>query len=147
MRHGNRGRRFSRRSDHRKSMLENLAASLIKHEQITTTLHKAKDLRPFVEKLITLGKRGGLHARRQAHSALGEAKVTDKLFSTIAERYKTRAGGYTRIVRAGFRHGDAAAMALIELIDRDPAAKGTDAGPTKDAAKKAVEAEAAPAAA
>ncbi|MBM3597851.1 MAG: 50S ribosomal protein L17 [Alphaproteobacteria bacterium] len=141
MRHGNRGRKFSRRSDHRKSMFDNLAASLIKHEQITTTLHKAKDLRPIVEKLITLGKRGGLHARRQALSVLGEAKVTEKLFTTIAERYKTRQGGYCRVVRAGFRHGDAAAMALIELIDRDPAAKGTDSGPTKDAAKQSAEAE------
>src|SRR6185436_19793884 len=126
MRHGNRGRKFHRTAEHRKAMFSNLAGALIKHEQITTTLHKAKDLRPIVEKLITLGKRGGLHARRQAHSVLGEAKVTQKLFTTIAERYKTRQGGYCRVVRAGFRHGDAAAMALIELIDRDPAAKGTD---------------------
>lgn len=146
MRHGNNHRRFSRRSDHRKAMFENLSASLLKHEQITTTLHKAKDLRPIVEKLITLGKRGGLHARRQALSQLGDAKVTQKLFTVIADRYKERKGGYTRIVRAGFRHGDAAAMALIELLDRDPAAKGTDSGPTRDA-KKATEAEAAPAAA
>ncbi|MSP87295.1 MAG: 50S ribosomal protein L17 [Alphaproteobacteria bacterium] len=146
MRHGNHHRRFSRRSDHRKAMFENLSTSLLKHEQITTTLHKAKDLRPIVEKLITLGKRGGLHARRLVLSQLSDAKVTQKLFTVIADRYKERKGGYTRIVRAGFRHGDAAAMALIELVDRDPTAKGTDSGPTRDA-KKTAEAEATAAAA
>src|SRR5580698_9692717 len=121
MRHAKTHRKFNRRSDHRKSMLANLATSLIKHEQITTTLPKAKDLRPIVEKLITLGKRGGLHCRRQALSALQDTKITEKLFSTLAERYAARQGGYIRILKAGFRHGDNAAMAVIELIDRDPA--------------------------
>ena len=105
-------------------MFESLCASLIKHEQIRTTLPKAKDLRPIVERLITLGKRGGLHARRQAIAKLQDAKLADKLLTTLAERYGTRAGGYTRIIKAGFRYGDDAAMAVIELVDRDPAAKG-----------------------
>ena len=108
-----------------------MAAALIKHEQITTTLPKAKDLRPIVEKLITLGKRGGLHCRRQALSMLQDTKVTEKLFSTLAERYADRQGGYTRVIKAGFRYGDAAPMALIELVDRDPAAKGQDSGPVE----------------
>src|SRR5918912_3905240 len=106
MRHRLRGRGFSRTSAHRKAMFENLASALIKHEQIKTTLPKAKDLRPIVEKLITLGKRGGLHCRRQALAALQDPKITDKLFTTLAERYKERPGGYTRIIKAGFRHGD-----------------------------------------
>jgi len=110
-------------------MFENMAHALIKHEQITTTLPKAKDLRPIVEKLITLGKRGGLHARRQVLSALQDTKVTEKLFTAIAQRYATRQGGYTRIIKAGIRYGDAAPMAVIELVDRDPAAKGLDSGP------------------
>jgi len=101
----------------------------LKHEQITTTLPKAKELRPVVEKLITLGKRGGLHARRQAWSVLRDDAVTAKLFDALAERYKERKGGYTRVLKAGHRYGDAAAMALIELVDRDPAAKGQDSGP------------------
>jgi large subunit ribosomal protein L17 len=122
-------RGFSRSSAHRKAMFENLAAALIKHEQIRTTLPKAKDLRPIVERLITLGKRGGLHARRQAIARLQDAKLADKLLTILAERYSTRAGGYTRIVKAGFRYGDDAAMAVIELVDRDPAAKGQDSGP------------------
>jgi len=125
-------RGFSRTSAHRKAMFENLAGSLIKHEQIRTTLPKAKDLRPFAERLITLGKRGGLHARRQAIARLGDAKLADKLLTTLAERYADRAGGYTRIIKAGFRYGDNAAMAVIELVDRDPAAKGQDAGPRPD---------------
>jgi large subunit ribosomal protein L17 len=129
MRHRMRGRSFSRTSSHRKAMFESLCHALIKHEQITTTLPKAKDLRPIVEKLITLGKRGGLHARRQALAALQDTKITDKLFTTLAERYGSRAGGYTRIIKAGFRYGAAAAMAVIELVDRDPAAKGLDSGP------------------
>jgi large subunit ribosomal protein L17 len=129
MRHRMRGRSFSRTSSHRKAMFESLCHALIKHEQITTTLPKAKDLRPIVEKLITLGKRGGLHARRQALAALQDTKITDKLFTTLAERYGSRHGGYTRIIKAGFRYGDAAAMAVIELVDRDPAAKGLDSGP------------------
>ena len=129
MRHRMSHRGFSRTSAHRKAMFENLAASLIKHEQIRTTLPKAKDLRPIVERLITLGKRGGLHARRQAIGRLQNAKLADKLLTTLAERYRERPGGYTRIVKAGFRYGDNAAMAIIELVDRDPAAKGADSGP------------------
>ena len=132
MRHGMSGRKFSRTSAHRKAMFENMAAALLKHEQITTTLPKAKDLRPIVEKLITLGKRGGLHCRRQALSMLQDTTVTEKLFSAIAERYKERQGGYIRIVRAGFRYGDSAPMAVIELVDRDPAAKGLDSGPVAE---------------
>jgi len=130
MRHRLSGRKLNRTSEHRKAMFENLAAALIKHEQIRTTLPKAKDLRPIVEKLITLGKRGGLHARRQALAALQDGKLTDKLFSTLAERYSKRPGGYTRVLRAGFRYGDAAPLAMIELVDRDPAAKGLDSGPS-----------------
>jgi large subunit ribosomal protein L17 len=122
-------RGFSRTSAHRKAMFENLAAALLKHEQIRTTLPKAKDLRPIVERLITLGKRGGLHARRQAIAQLGDAKLANKLLTTLAERYAARPGGYTRIIKAGFRYGDDAAMAVIELLDRDPAAKGQDSGP------------------
>ena len=133
MRHGMSGRKFSRTSSHRKAMFENMAAALLKHEQITTTLPKAKDLRPIVEKLITLGKRGGLHCRRQALSMLQDTTVTEKLFSAIAERYKERQGGYIRIVKAGFRYGDSAPMAVIELVDRDPEAKGLDSGPVADA--------------
>jgi large subunit ribosomal protein L17 len=110
-------------------MFENLAAALIKHEQISTTLPKAKDLRPIVERLITLGKHGGLHARRQAIAKLQDAKLADKLMTTLAERYAARPGGYTRILKAGFRYGDDAAMAIIELVDRDPDAKGQDSGP------------------
>jgi len=129
MRHLIRGRSFSRKSAHRKAMFENMAHALLKHEQITTTLPKAKDLRPIVERMITLGKRGGLHARRQLIAALQDAKIADKVMTTLAERYKKRAGGYCRIVKAGFRHGDAAAMAMIELVDRDVDAKGQDSGP------------------
>ena len=131
MRHGMSGRKFSRTSSHRKAMFENMAAALLKHEQITTTLPKAKDLRPIVEKLITLGKRGGLHCRRQALSMLQDTTVTEKLFSALAERYAGRQGGYIRILKAGFRHGDNAPMAVIELVDRDPAAKGLDSGPVQ----------------
>jgi large subunit ribosomal protein L17 len=129
MRHRNSGRGFSRTSAHRKAMFENLAASLLKHEQIRTTLPKAKDLRPFVERLITLGKRGGLHARRQAIATLQNRGLADKLLTTLAQRYAARGGGYTRIIKAGFRHGDDAPMAVIELVDRDPEAKGKDSGP------------------
>ena len=133
MRHGMSGRKFSRTSSHRKAMFENMAAALLKHEQITTTLPKAKDLRPIVEKLITLGKRGGLHCRRQALSMLQDTIVTEKLFSAIADRYKERQGGYIRVVKAGFRYGDSAPMAIIELVDRDPEAKGLDSGPVAEA--------------
>jgi large subunit ribosomal protein L17 len=146
MRHKLRGRKLSRTSSHRKAMFANMAAALIKHEQISTTLPKAKDLRPIVEKLITLGKRGGLHARRQALATLKDTKLAEKLFSTLAERYKARAGGYTRVLKAGFRFGDAAPAAIIELVDRDPAAKGLDSGP-KPEAKAEPEAAAAAAAA
>jgi len=134
MRHRIRGRKLNRTSAHRKALFANMAAALIKHEQISTTLPKAKDLRPFVERLITLGKRGGLHARRQALAVLKDAKLTDKLFTTLADRYKERQGGYTRVLKAGFRFGDAAPAAVIELVDRDPAAKGLDSGPKPDAA-------------
>ena len=124
MRHGNHGRGFSRRSAHRKAMFENLAAALFKHEQITTTLPKAKDLRPIVERLITLGRRGGLHVRRQAIAVLPGKALADKLLTTLAERYEARPGGYTRIIKAGYRYGDNAAMALIELVDREPGRQG-----------------------
>ncbi len=129
MRHRIAGRSFSRSKSHRKAMFEALAHALLKHEQIKTTLPKAKDLRPQVERLITLGKRGGLHSRRQLIAALQDTKIADKVMTTLAERYATRAGGYSRILKAGFRHGDAAAMAVIELVDRDPEAKGLDSGP------------------
>jgi large subunit ribosomal protein L17 len=129
MRHRIRGRSFSRKSAHRKAMFDNMAHALLKHEQITTTLPKAKDLRPVVERLITLGKKGGLHARRQAMAALQDAKIVDKVMTTLAERYAKRPGGYCRIFKAGFRHGDAAAMAVIELVERDVDAKGKDSGP------------------
>jgi large subunit ribosomal protein L17 len=129
MRHRLRGRGFNRRSEHRNAMFENLAAALIKHEQITTTLPKAKDLRPIVEKLITLGKHGGLANRRRAIARLQSAPLANKLMTTLAERYAGRAGGYARIIKAGFRYGDNAPMAVIELVDRDPAAKGQASGP------------------
>ena len=129
MRHGLSGRKFNRKSQHRKAMFSNLSAALLKHEQIKTTLPKAKDLRPVVEKLITLGKRGDLHARRQAYAFLRDDAVVAKLFAVIGERYKDRNGGYTRVIKAGFRYGDAAPMAVIELVDRDPDAKGKDSGP------------------
>ncbi len=131
MRHRNKGRRFNRSSSHRKAMLSNLCNALIKHEQIKTTLPKAKDLRPVVEKLVTLAKRGGLHARRQAYAYLPEEKVVAKLFDELAGRYADRPGGYTRIIKAGFRYGDAAPMAIIEFVDRNADAKGTDSGPVQ----------------
>src|SRR5579872_2143335 len=137
MRHRMHHRGFSRTSAHRKAMFENLAAALLKHEQISTTLPKAKDLRPIVERLITLGKRGGLHARRQSIAKLQDAKLADKLMTTLAERYAARSGGYTRILKAGFRYGDDAAMAIIELVDREPDAKGQDSGPVESAEEEA----------
>jgi large subunit ribosomal protein L17 len=140
MRHRMSGRSFSRKSAHRTAMFENMAHALLKHEQITTTLPKAKDLRPVVERLITLGKRGGLHARRQVISALQDSKLADKVMTTLAERYATRPGGYCRILKAGFRHGDDAPMAVIELVDRDPDAKGLDSGPAQGAEAEAEEA-------
>ena len=131
MRHRLSGRSFSRTSAHRKAMFDNLCHALLKHEQISTTLPKAKDLRPIVERLITLGKRGGLHARRQLIAHLQDTKIADKVMTTLAERYKARPGGYTRILKAGFRYGDASAMAIIELVDRDIDAKGQDSGPVQ----------------
>lgn len=129
MRHGMSGRKLNRTSTARKALFANLTVALLKHEQIKTTLPKAKDLRPVAEKLISLGKRGDLHARRQAIAYLRDEKIVGKLFSVIAERYKTREGGYTRVLKAGFRHGDCAPMAIIELVDRDVSAKGLDSGP------------------
>ncbi|AQS83572.1 MAG: 50S ribosomal protein L17 [Acetobacter aceti] len=129
MRHGVAGRKLGVTSTHRAAMFRNMAVALIKHEQITTTLPKAKELRPVVEKLITLGKRGDLHARRQAYAQLRDDTIVSKLFSAVADRYKARTGGYTRVLKAGVRYGDAADMAVIELIDRDVNAKGLDSGP------------------
>jgi len=140
MRHGVSGRKLNRTSSHRKAMFGNLAAALIKHEQIKTTLPKAKDLRRVVEKLITTGKRGGLHARRRVNSVLHNDELTAKVLGPLAERYANRPGGYTRVLKAGFRYGDSAPMAIIELVDRDPAAKGQDSGPTKEAASESEEA-------
>ena len=124
MRHGNRGRKLNRTSSHRKAMFKNMSVSLITHEQIVTTLPKAKELRPIVEKLITLGKRGDLHARRQAASKLQDDAAVVKLFDTLASRYADRQGGYCRVLKAGFRYGDNAPMAVIEFVDRDPEARG-----------------------
>ena len=126
MRHKMRGRKLNRTSSHRKAMFVNMTASLLRHEQIKTTKPKAKDLRSFAEKMITLGKRGDLHSRRKAMSFLQDKDVVAKLFDTLAERYKDRQGGYTRVLAAGFRYGDSAPMAVIELVDRDPDAKGAE---------------------
>ncbi len=139
MRHGLSGRKLGVTSSHRLAMFRNMAVALIKHEQITTTLPKAKELRPVAEKLITLGKRGDLHAKRQAFNQLRDETIVTKLFDTLATRYKTRAGGYTRVLKAGMRHGDAADMAVIELIDRDVAAKGQDSGPRAQVAEEDAE--------
>ena len=133
MRHGFRGRRFNRSSEHRKAMFMNMSQALIKHEQIITTLQKAKDLRPVVEKLVTLGKRGDLHARRQAIAEIRDVDLVKKLFDVLAPRYKERPGGYLRIMKAGFRHGDNAAVAVIEFVDRDVEARGKDSGPVMGA--------------
>lgn len=131
MRHAKAGRKLNRTQSHRKAMLGNMAVALIKHEQIVTTLPKAKELRPFIEKLITLGKRGDLHARRQAYSKLPEQEWAAKLFEKLAPRYADRAGGYTRVMKAGYRFGDNAPMAVIEFVDRDEAALGQDSGPVQ----------------
>ena len=133
MRHRVGGRKLGRTSSHRQAMFRNMAAALIKHEQITTTLPKAKELRPYVEKLITLAKRGGLSNRRLAHSRLLDDAQLAKLFDVLGPRYADRAGGYTRVLRAGLRASDAAPMAVIELVDRDPDAKGRDSGPVEGA--------------
>lgn len=132
MRHGVAGRKLGVTSSHRKAMFRNMAVALLKHEQITTTLPKAKELRPVVEKLITQGKAGGLHGKRLAYAQLRDDAIVAKLFGPLAERYGARAGGYCRILKAGMRYGDAADMAIIELVDRDPAAKGQDSGPKQD---------------
>ena len=137
MRHGKVHRKLGRKPEHRKAMFANMAAALIKHEQIVTTLPKAKELRPVVEKLITLGKRGDLHARRQAVSQVRDVAMVKKLFEVLGPRYKDRKGGYTRVLKAGFRYGDNAAVAVIEFVDRDESAKGLDSGPVQE--KKAEE--------
>ena len=129
MRHGFAHRKFNRTHEHRRAMFANMAVALIKHEQIVTTLPKAKDLRPVVEKLVTLGKRGGLHARRQAIAQMRDIAMVKKLFDVIGPRYKDRNGGYTRVLKAGFRYGDSAPVAVIEFVDRDIEAKGLDSGP------------------
>ena len=129
MKHNIKHRKLNRTSSHRKALLMNLSNALIKHEQITTTLPKAKELRPFIEKVVTLGKRGDLHSRRQVLSKIGKTDQVNKLFTVLAERYSSRSGGYTRVYKSGFRYGDSAAMAIIELVDRDPEAKGIDSGP------------------
>jgi large subunit ribosomal protein L17 len=131
MRHGLSGRKLNRKSQHRKAMFSNMAAALIKHEQIKTTLPKAKELRSVVEKLITLGKKGDLHGRRRAFAFLRDDATTAKLFETLGPRYQDRNGGYTRVIKAGHRYGDAAPMAVIELVDRDVDAKGQDSGPVQ----------------
>ncbi|NNE24307.1 MAG: 50S ribosomal protein L17 [Rhizobiales bacterium] len=129
MRHGNKLRKLNRTASHRKAMFANMAAALVKHEQIVTTLPKAKELRRIVDKLITLGKRGDLHARRQAISRMRDKDQAAKLFDVLGPRYKERNGGYTRVLKAGFRYGDSAPMAVIELVDRDENEKGKDSGP------------------
>jgi len=134
MRHGNSGRKLNRTASHRKAMFANMAASLVEHEQIVTTLPKAKEIRPIVEKLVTLGKRGNLHARRQAIANIRDAKLVAKLFDILAPRYATRQGGYLRIMKAGFRAGDNAPLAVVEFVDRDVEAKGA-----ADRARRAAE--------
>ena len=137
MRHGKVHRKFNRTAEHRKAMFANMAAALIKHEQIITTLPKAKELRPIVEKLVTLGKRGDLHARRQAIAEIRDVPMVRKLFDVLGPRYKERQGGYTRVLKAGFRYGDSAPVAVIEFVDRDVEARGKDSGPTAEQAASA----------
>jgi large subunit ribosomal protein L17 len=132
MRHHNAHRKLNRTPEHRRAMFANMAVALIKHEQIVTTLPKAKDLRPIVEKLVTLGKRGDLHARRQAIAQIRDVPMVKKLFEVLGPRYKERHGGYTRVLKAGFRYGDSAPVAVIEFVDRDTSAKGMDSGPTAE---------------
>jgi large subunit ribosomal protein L17 len=132
MRHMKSGRKLNRTQSHRKALFANMATSLIKHEQIVTTLPKAKELRRVTDKLITLGKKGDLHARRRAAAQLRDERMTKKLFDELGPRYQNRPGGYTRVLKAGFRQGDNAPMAVIELVDRDPSWKGTDSGPTAE---------------
>jgi len=137
MRHGNAHRKLNRKAEHRRAMFANMAASLIRHEQIVTTLPKAKDLRPIVEKLVTLGKRGDLHARRQAIAEMRDIAMVKKLFDVIGPRYKDRNGGYTRVLKAGYRYGDSAAVAVIEFVDRDVDAKGKEDRERHEAARAA----------
>jgi large subunit ribosomal protein L17 len=137
MRHGKAHRKLGRTTAHRTAMFANMSASLIKHEQIVTTLPKAKDLRPIVEKLVTLGKRGDLHARRQAVSQIRDIGMVKKLFEVLGPRYQSRQGGYTRVLKAGFRYGDNAPVAVIEFVDRDVEAKGKDSGPVQPKAAEA----------
>ena len=132
MKHRIKGKKLNRTSSHRKALLKNMSQALIKHEQIVTTLVKAKTLKPYFDKLITIGKKGNLSARRQAISKIGDLKLVEKLFSILAKRYETRNGGYSRVLKAGFRYGDAAPMAVIELVDRDEEARGKDSGPTQE---------------
>ena len=132
MKHRIKGKKLNRTSSHRKALLKNMSQALIKHEQIITTLVKAKTLKPYFDKLITIGKKGNLPARRQAISKVGDTKLVEKLFSVLAKRYETRHGGYSRVLKAGFRYGDAAPMAVIELVDRDEEARGKDSGPTQE---------------
>ena len=132
MRHGISQRKLGRKTGHRNALFRNMSASLIKHEQIATTLPKAKELKPIMDKLITLAKRGDLHARRQAISKVRDVEMVGKLFEVLGPRYQERQGGYTRVLKAGFRYGDNAPMAVIELVDRDESAKGQDSGPTSD---------------
>src|SRR5215469_7414005 len=131
MRHRNQGRKLGVTTSHRTAMFANMAAALIKHEQIKTTLPKAKELRPVVEKLVTLSRKNNLHARRQALSTIRDEAQVKKLFEVLGPRYAKRPGGYTRVLKAGFRHGDNAAMAFIEFVDRDEDAKGKDSGPVE----------------
>ena len=132
MKHRIKGKKLNRTSSHRKALLKNMSQALIKHEQIVTTLVKAKTLKPYFDKLITIGKKGDLSARRQAISKVGDLKLVEKLFSILVKRYETRNGGYSRVLKAGFRYGDAAPMAVIELVDRDEEARGKDSGPTQE---------------
>ena len=132
MKHRIKGKKLNRTSSHRKALLKNMSQALIKHEQIITTLVKAKTLKPYFDKLITIGKKGNLSARRQAISKVGDLKLVEKLFSILAKRYETRNGGYSRVLKAGFRYGDAAPMAVIELVDRDEEARGKDSGPIQE---------------
>jgi large subunit ribosomal protein L17 len=132
MKHRLKGKKLNRTSSHRKALFKNMAQAIIKHEQIITTLPKAKTMKPIIDKLITLGKKGNLHSRRQAFSKLRDEGMVSKLFDTLASRYAERNGGYTRVIKAGFRYGDAAAMAVIELVDRDEDARGKDSGPVQN---------------
>ena len=131
MKHRIKGKKLNRSSSHRKALFKNMAQAIIKHEQIITTLHKAKTMKPLIDKLITMGKKGSLHARRQAFSQLRDNKMVSKLFGDLATRYADRQGGYSRVLKAGFRYGDAAAMAVFELVDRNEDARGQDSGPVQ----------------